>query len=354
MKNNINTSFFIGIILVVGFGVYLIFKPFLIAIFTGFVLSYLFRNWYEKINKLLKNKYPSAASLATCIIILTLVLIPLFVILGLATSEVNELYKKYQAGQFDLTIPLNNQSFLATNLGIKNGKISLQSFLEASQITSESVKDLGNFLFSALKTVYQGTSNFVFTTFVAFFVLYYLFKDGEKLMKKIMALSPLPNSQEKLLLDNFINISRATLKGTLVIAVIQGLLLGLSFFISGVSSPTIWGILAAIFSIIPLVGPVFVWLPVGLFLLISGNIWQAIIVFSSGALIVSTVDNILRPKLVGDASSVHPLLVFLSTIGGLAVFGMLGFLIGPVIVVLFISLLKIYELEFKKELKEIN
>jgi predicted PurR-regulated permease PerM len=249
---------------------------------------------------------------------------------------------------------LNNQSFLATNLGIKNGKISLQSFLEASQITSESVKDLGNFLFSALKTVYQGTSNFVFTTFVAFFVLYYLFKDGEKLMKKIMALSPLPNSQEKLLLDNFINISRATLKGTLVIAVIQGLLLGLSFFISGVSSPTIWGILAAIFSIIPLVGPVFVWLPVGLFLLISGNIWQAIIVFSSGALIVSTVDNILRPKLVGDASSVHPLLVFLSTIGGLAVFGMLGFLIGPVIVVLFISLLKIYELEFKKELKEIN
>jgi len=353
MKKNINVLFLITILIAVGIGVYFVFKPFLIAIFAGFALSQLFKNWYGKINKLLRN-YPSAACLITCLIIIFIILVPLFITLGLATSEANELYKEYQSGGFDLSVNVENQNTILSNFGFREGKISLQSFLESSQFTSEGAKSLGNFFLKVLGIIYQGASHFIFITFVTFFVLYYLFKDGERIMRKIMNLSPLPNRQEKILLENFTSISRATIKGSLIIAVIQGALLGASFWIAGVSSPTIWAIAAAILSIIPLIGPVLIWLPIGIFLLLSGDIWQAIVVLSSGALIVSTIDNILRPKLVGDASSLHPLLVFLSTIGGIAVFGMLGFLIGPVIVVLFMSLLKIYELEFKKELKEIN
>ena len=101
-------------------------------------------------------------------------------------------------------------------------------------------------------------------------------------------------------------------------------------------------------------GAVLVWLPVGIFLLLTGDIWQAVLVFSTGAVIISSVDNVLRPKLVGNDASLHPLLVFLSTLGGIAAFGFAGFIIGPIIIVLLVALLDIYENEFKKELNEIN
>lgn len=353
MKKSFNIIFLLSAILLAGVGAYFIFKPFLIAIFLGFILSQLFRGWYEKINKFMGNR-KSLASITACVTVLMVIIIPLALIISLLAAETNALYQSYQKGNHYLGFQIQSQSALLENFGFKEGRVDLDSLLNQGTISSESAKSISNFFFNVLKKAYQGTSHLIFITFVTFFVLYYLFKDGDRMMKKLMNLSPLPNHQEKILLSNFLEISKATLKGSLVIALVQGALTSLLFWITGVSSPVIWGLVTAIFSIIPLLGPVLVWVPAGIIMLFSGNIWQAIVIFAVGALLISTIDNFLRPKLVGDASSLHPLLVFLSTIGGIIVFGTLGFLIGPIIIVLLLSLLKIYEIEFRKELKEIN
>ena len=130
--------------------------------------------------------------------------------------------------------------------------------------------------------------------------------------------------------------------------------MGIILQIAGFPSPVIWAVITALVSLIPMLGAALVWLPTGIITLFLGNIWQGLLIIIFGALVVSTIDNFLRPKLVGDETSLHPILVFLSTLGGIALFGLAGILLGPIIVVFFVSLLDIYQIEFKDELEKMN
>lgn len=354
MKNKNNTIHFVFLIIaivVVGFGVYFIFKPFLVAILSAFVLWQLFKNWYKKTVKFLGGR-KSIASLLNCIVILFILIVPFLFVLGLITSEINSLYQAAQKSNWSFNIGLNSEIPLLKDLGFESGKFNFESL--ASSGAFEGAKGVGSFLLNAIKKTYQGASTFLFATFITFFALYYFFKDGDRMLRKMMNLCPLPNRQERVLVEDFVNISRATLKGSLVIAIVQGALLGLTFWATGVSSPAIWGLIAAVLSLIPLLGVVLVWLPVSIFLFFSGQWIPALIILIIGSTIISTVDNFLRPKLVENETSLHPMLVLLSTLGGLAVFGIMGFLIGPIIIVLFLSLLRIYQSDFQVELKKMN
>jgi predicted PurR-regulated permease PerM len=139
-----------------------------------------------------------------------------------------------------------------------------------------------------------------------------------------------------------------------VIGAIQGLLGGLAFWIAGVPSPAIWGLIMILLSIIPMIGSTIVWLPAGIILLLVGDVWQGIFILSVGVGVISVIDNILRPKLVGKDTQMHPLLIFFATLGGIAFFGLPGFIIGPIIVSLFMALSEIYSIEFRDQLKEYN
>ena len=350
MRTHFNTTFLFALIALVGFGSILILKPFLVAVILAFVVSQLFKNWYDKINKLLFGK-KSLASFATCLLILLIIFIPIVFVSSLVISETNALFNAIQEN--DIKHKLETFSINIPQLNIHISSNEVQSVVGTSQFTS-GLKTVGGFILAVAKSTYQSTSNFLFMTFVMFFSLYYFFKDSDKLLKKFMALSPLKDSQEKLLVKKFIAISRATLKGTLVISVIQGVLMGILFAIAGVSSATLWALITVILSLIPLLGTILVWAPVGIFMLLIGNIWQGMLIILFGGIVISSVDNLLRPRLVGGEASLHPLLVFLSTLGGIAFFGISGFLLGPVIIVLFITLLHIYEIEFKKDLKIFN
>ena len=349
MKSRINVIFLFILILLVGIGVYQVLKPFVISLLVAFVLSQLFDIWYIKIRKVLKSR--SLASIATCSIILLIIFIPLAIISSLIISETNQLFKTIQENNLKEKLESISLKIPLVNLEISNQDI--QSVIGTEEF-SKSVKNTGAFFIGVAKTTYQSTSNFVFMAFVMFFSLYYFFKDGNKIIRKIMDLSPLKNEQEALLIKKFLSISRATLKGTLVIALIQGGLTAILFWITGVKSPVLWGLVAAVVSLIPLIGPVLVWTPVGIVMILLGFVWQGIVILAVGALLISSIDNFLRPMLVGSDASLHPLLVFLSTLGGLALFGFSGFLIGPIIIVLFITLLHIYQIEFRQILKRIN
>ena len=354
MRKNLNVIFLMMTILFVGGVVYFILKPFLVPFFLAFVIYQLFKGWYKKINKKITNS-PSIASLLTCLLLFLVLIVPFLITVSLISKEASDLHQKIQTTDWQPYVTSISNLPMLEQYGINLENLNIKKFaIDNSQEITQGTKNVGSFVFFIVKSIYQQTSHILFMIFVMFFTLYYLFKDGEKIMKKIMDLSPLKNKDEEKLINNFISISKATLKGSLVIAIIQGLLIVLVFLITGVSSPVLWGVITILFALIPLVGSAFIWLPVGVAMFLLGHIWQSITILVIGGVIISSVDNVLRPKLVGDNSSLHPLLVFFSILGGIAFFGISGFLFGPIMIVLLLSLLDIYKTEFKKELRQLN
>jgi len=354
MKNSLNLAFLIALIVLAGVCAYLVVKPFLVALLLAFVLSQLFKKWYKKINAKFGNR-PSLASLTLCIILFFILAIPFFITGGLVAKEAAGIYQTVQQTDWQAKIKTISSYPIIKNIVIDTEILDVQNIsADNSQQIVSGLKNAGNLALSIVKTTYQGVSHFIFITFVVFFSLYYLFKDGDTLIKKVMSISPLKDSEENELLKNFISVSKATLKGSLVIAIIQGILMGIILQIAGFPSPVIWAVITALVSLIPMLGAALIWLPTGIITLLLGNIWQGLLIIIFGALVVSTIDNFLRPKLVGDETSLHPILVFLSTLGGIALFGLAGILLGPIIVVFFVSLLDIYQIEFKDELEKMN
>lgn len=352
MNKNFAAVFLFSLLILLLWGNYLLFKPFLVSIVLALVISQLFKGWYSRLNHFLGNR-KSLASILLCLCIFFFLFLPLLGIAFLTIGEINAFYGKIQTENW-----LNNFSYFTRFLSAETYLAGPENSSSFFQITPERIetfqKTLGGYLFSVVKIFYQGTSHFVFMSFVMFFTLYYFFKDGEKLITQIKKISPLKDYQDEKIFQNFMNISRATLKGSFVLAVIQGSALGIIFWLTGISSPIFWGILTALFSLIPFIGTAAVWVPVAAFLLIEGSYLQATIVLLAGVVIISNLDNLLRPRLVGKDAGLHPLLVFFSTLGGIAIFGISGFFIGPIITALFLSVLEIYQTEFKAELNAFN
>ena len=175
--------------------------------------------------------------------------------------------------------------------------------------------------------------------------MFYFFRDGDKLVNYAKSLSPLGEEYDNKLFDNFTRISRATVKGTLIIGLAQGSLGAITLWIFGVNTWLLWGFIMVIFSIIPVVGAWSVLVPVGIIQIISGNTWSGIFILIISTIIISNIDNLIRPYLVGKDAKMHDLLIFFSTLGGIGLFGIMGFIIGPIIASLFLSLLQIYKQE---------
>jgi predicted PurR-regulated permease PerM len=350
---NLNNLFLLSLLLLVGLGIYGIFKPFLISIFMAFILSQLFKSWYDKILRLVKK--PTLASFITSLLVFLIIFAPLLVVTKLAVSEIINTYQLIDSGDLkNDALTLKDKTLtLAESYALPAGMASPTELIHKINVNNV-VKQISSVTTLTAKYIYQGMSQLLFTLFITFFCLYYFFKDNTKLIAKIINLSPLKNSHEKKLLQNFIDISRATLKGSLVIAAIQGFLTTILFIFTGVPSAVLLGIIATLFALIPMVGTAIIWVPAGIIMLLMGNIWQGITILLFGATVISMIDNFLRPQLVGNSTSLHPLIIFLSTLGGISFFGLTGFLLGPVTAVLFLNLLDIYKAEFKNSLKKFN
>jgi len=347
---SLNVSFFFLLFFVVGVSVFFVFQPFITAIIAAAILAALFKRPYHFLERVMRGHRGISAFL-TCLLIVTMIVTPLFLVLSLAINEAGNLYTMMTE---ESTLQTMIASVLATIQSIPyvNFFFDTATFDQARLI--EEIKNLSQNALGILQSAYQGVTHFIFWVFIMFFTLFYFLIDGKKTLKKIMTLSPLKNDHDKLLIEKFISISRATLKGTMVIGVIQGLLGGVTFWIAGVPSPAIWGVVMVLFSIIPMIGSTLIWLPAGIIMLLIGNIWEGVFILAMGAGVISVVDNILRPKLVGQDTQMHPLLIFFATLGGISAFGLPGFIMGPIIVSLFMALSEIYSIEFRDQLKEYN
>jgi predicted PurR-regulated permease PerM len=185
-------------------------------------------------------------------------------------------------------------------------------------------------------------SSFLIAFLFTLLSLYYLFKDGERLFNGLKGILPIPPRERDLLIDRFRDMVNATIFGGLLIALIQGVLGGMAFWVLGIASPLLWGTAMALFSFIPLGGTALIWIPAALLLIIQGAVAKGIILLAIGVFIISSVDNLLRPLVVGVQTHIHPLLLFFTVIGGLQAFGMIGIITGPLIASLCLTLIEIY------------
>jgi predicted PurR-regulated permease PerM len=184
------------------------------------------------------------------------------------------------------------------------------------------------------------------------FYMFYFYLDGERILDRMIRWSPLPDDFERALLKRFLVVGRGTLKGIFVIGATQGALCSVLFWSVGVGSPIFLGVIAVFASVVPAFGVGLVWFPVAVVLLVGGNIIRGMIVLAVGFAVISTIDNLMRPKVVGKDIKMHDVMVLVSTLGGLVWFGLSGFIIGPIIAALFLSGWSIFEKMFDKELSE--
>jgi predicted PurR-regulated permease PerM len=319
-----------------------ILRPYAGAILWGTVLAIVFAPLNRHLRDRLRQRRSAAAAL-TLLVIIVLVLFPVAMIVASLIDEGSAVYARIQSGELDVAawfrqlyaalpawlLELLNR-FDLTDLDTLQARLS--GFLTGGvQLVASKALSLG-----------QNTFEFVVALFVMLYLLFFLLRDGDVLSRRIREAIPLQPGRQRNLAARFTTVIRATIKGNLVVALVQGALGWIIFWILGVGAPVLLGVLIALLSLLPAVGAPAVWLPVAVYLFASGSVWQAITLALFGALVIGSADNVLRPILVGKDTKLPDYVVLISTLGGLAVFGANGFVIGPVIAALFVAVWEIF------------
>jgi predicted PurR-regulated permease PerM len=222
------------------------------------------------------------------------------------------------------------------------------------QKAGELVGTLSTFLIDSLSSATKMTMNALFGSIIMLYVMFYFLTMGDVLLDRILYFLPLKNEDEQVLLRRFTSVTRATIKGTIIIGIMQGFICGTAFAIAGIKGPVFWGSVMAITSIIPAFGTAIVWGPALLILLLLGDFTGVFILAILCGAVAGNLDNVVRPKLVGKDTEMHDLFVLFGTLGGIAMFGLLGIIIGPIIAALFITIWEIYGNVFHEYLPDVG
>ena len=309
------------------------------------VLSFLLTNIFRPIYKLLNKKIPqTGASILTCLLIVVLVFIPLLFFVGALSSEALGLYQWGRSTQIGMKL----QIFMQDSPLILQLQTHLDGFgfsFEPSQITamfSYIAKMAGLFVYNQASAWAGNILQFLILFCMMILIIFFLLIDQDRLIKFIIAVSPLPDDEDRLLLEKFGEIANAILKGNGICGLIQGIAGGIIFSILGLSSPLLWGGMMAILAFLPIFGIGLVMIPTALIMMLNGSTGKGIFLFFFYLILSFSIEYIVKPKMVGSEVQMHTLLVFLSILGGLTVYGVLGIIYGPLIVTGFLTLTEIY------------
>jgi predicted PurR-regulated permease PerM len=331
--------FLIFLIVAVLFACYKIFEPFLIIIIAATILSTIFYNPYQQLVKILRGRQKIAA-LIMCILVSIVVIVPLanfLVYTAQRSVDAYEMTIQYINGR-DLPKIVQDRFWEKYNfLNISSETIKGALVDIAKKVNEWLVEGAGAFL--------KGTTNLIFSMVMIIFTMFFFFIDGKRMLEKLMHWTPLSNKYDREIFKKFQDVSSSTIVSTFATAIAQGLVGALGFMIVGV--PAFFaGIGMAFLSLIPYVGAGFVWLPVSMYLLLIGKIWQGIFLIAWGAGVVSVVDNVLKAYIIKDKAQVHPIFIIFSILGGISLFGFWGVIFGPLIISLAVTVLHIYEMEY--------
>lgn len=313
-----------------------ILKPFLSVLLWASVLTLIFYPVHARVLRRLGR--PTVAALVTTALVIVTIIAPVVAISSAVIKQLQGAASTAQ-GQVSAIIAdpsqterLQHAIALATQyLGVDEQQ--LRSGLQQAATTAS------QFLVQGTVNVLGGALGFIVSTFFVMFTMYYLFKDGERAVAVVRDMLPIDRDRGKRLVARTGDIISASVYGVVVIAILQGTLGGLMFWILGLPSPLVWGVVMIVFATIPMLGTFVVWVPAAIFLAVTGHWIKAVVLTAWGAVVIGMVDNFLRPRLVGQRAQMHELLIFFSVLGGLQVFGVLGILLGPVIVAIGLALL---------------
>lgn len=345
----IEDKVFLALVLVVSLAFGWIIAPFFGAILWGLVAAILFTPLNERLIALMPRRR-AMASFVTLLIILAAVIMPAILIGAFMLQEAIAIYGKIQSGQINVERYFRELQNLLPDWA--------HSWLARSGLTDiDAVRQkLGAGVASSFQTVAGQAFNFGQSAFgflvalgVMLYLTYFLLRDGPAIVELVDRSVPLNPARRRALFSQFVTVVRATIKGSIVVAIVQGAIGGTVFWMLGIQGAMLWGVCMGFFSLLPAIGTGLVWVPVAIYLLATGAIWQGLALVGCGLFVIGMVDNVLRPILVGRDTRMPDYVVLISTLGGLEVFGFNGFVIGPVIAALFMALWEIFRAAREEE-----
>jgi predicted PurR-regulated permease PerM len=340
--------FLIFIIFLTFFSIYLLYEilsPFLSSIIWAVLLVIVFFPLFQKLQHLLKKRGVLSALIMT-LLVLTVIVLPFTLLMASLASDAINVY--HQVEEMIKTGQLQGYFERVKEIPILNRILAgLGQHIDLSQtnplpLLLNNLNRISKFIFNQTTILLKGFSTFIVGFFFTLLSLYYLFKDGSHLFGKMKEIIPLPPRERDLLIQRFKDMIYSTIYGGILIAMIQGVLGGLSFWILGLPSPVFWGTAMALFSFIPIGGTALIWAPAAIILLIGGAVLKGLILLGLGISVISMVDNILKPLFISTRTNIHPLLLFFAVLGGIQSFGLIGLVAGPLIATLFLTLIEIY------------
>jgi predicted PurR-regulated permease PerM len=248
------------------------------------------------------------------------------------TNNVGDMIKPY----------LDNPDLLRKQLALIPGSERIEPLLpQIAERGAQVVSSLGAFLIKQVSAVTSGTVVFLFHAAILLYAMFFFFIHGGRYLQTVLSYLPFSEKDNARLIERFVSVTKATMKGTLLIGVVQGTINGIGFWVVGLPAPTFWGVVMIVLSVVPAIGGAIVWVPAAVVLALTGRLWAALVLVVICGGIAGTVDNLLRPRLVGRDTQMPDLLILVSTLGGIGFFGAPGFIVGPLVAAFFITLWEI-------------
>lgn len=336
---------FLFVLIALGIAFLLILKPVLLALCLAAIITLLLYPTYNVILKFFRNKAYLASFITTFLIFLILVL-PAGLITALIVNQVIDLVSELNTrGTFSFLLSHGfYQEHVQPFLTSLNERFKIN--IDLPNLLANVGKAVAKYIYNFSPQVLTGTASFIFNFFVMHFSIFFLFIEGKTIVKTVLDLSPLKSKYEGLLTNELQNMIYGTVYGYLLTALVQGILAGFGFWIAGVKAPLVLGTLTFFMSLVPIVGAASVWIPIAIIYFIQGNVGWGIFIALYGGIVISGIDNIIKPLIIRGKAKIHPLLIFFSLFGGIALFGPIGILFGPVITALFLACVRIYREDF--------
>lgn len=338
-------KFFLFLVIAVSLAFLWILTPYFGAILWGIIAAVVF----APLNRSFLAAMPgrrNLAAMATVVVVVILVIMPLAIISTALVQQASGLFVAIQSGEIDFgqyfQQAVNALPLWASSLLDRFGMTHFEAF---QQKITAGLAAGSEVITAQIISLSQNTLNFIISLFVMLYLLFFLLREGDQLLRRIWVETPLDADKKRALLEKFTVVIRATIRGNILVAILQGALGGFIFWYLGIRAALLWGVVMTFLSLVPAVGASLVWLPAAIYFLLTGAVWHGVVLIAWGALVIGLIDNILRPILVGKDTRLPDYIVLISTLGGLSIFGVNGLVLGPMIAVMFISIWHIFMVE---------
>ena len=324
-------------------------RAFLLTILLAAIFSALSYPLYLSFERVFRQRRALSA-LATLLVLIALVMAPLLGVLG---AGANEALRVTETIRPTIERVVERPGEFNRRLRMLPGYHYIEPY--RAEIFTKAGDLLGTtsaFMFAALSATTRATAVFVFHFVILLYTMFFFLTGGPGLLSSVMSYLPVNDTDKRRMLEQFVSVTRATLKGTILIGIAQGLAGGLAFWAAGIDGAIFWGTVMTILSIIPGIGSALVWLPAAVILMAMGEAWRGLGLAAFGAIVIGSLDNLLRPLLVGRDTQMHELLIFFSTLGGLMMFGVMGFIVGPILAALFVTVWEMFATTFRSSIAE--